>query len=78
MSINYYSYQELRDAAMETRSDADIRALAEWLEQYGDRYFNGECWDIDDGYTLWPVWELVDQQDPEDPDSWEVTGYEIR
>lgn len=67
-----YDYKELRDKAIETGKEADVWALAEWMERYGYGYWNGECWDIDDGKTLWPI-----LRENEDGDC-NVVNYEIR
>lgn len=47
--MNEYRYEELREAAIKNPTDENLAALGEWLQQYGDRYWNGEEWDIDGG-----------------------------
>ena len=72
-SINYYSYKELRAAATAPgATQADIDALGEWFSRYGDRYWNGECYDAD-GLYLYPVekWD-------EETEQGEIVGYELR
>lgn len=72
-SINYYSYQELRAAATAPgATQADIDALGEWFSRYGDRYWNGECYDAD-GLSLYPV-EKWDEEAAQG----EIVGYEFR
>lgn len=71
--MNYYSYMELREKAMETRAQADIEALADWMQHYGDCYWNGETYYIDDEYRLRPIYDLVDEENEE----YEIVGWEI-
>lgn len=72
MSINYYSYKELREKSVSAdATQSDIDALGEWFQQYGSRFWNGEVYDAD-GFVLRPV-QVYD----EDSDTWETTGYEI-
>lgn len=40
--MNEYRYEELREAAIKNPTDENLAALGEWLQQYGDRYWNGE------------------------------------
>lgn len=58
--MSRYDYAELRAAAMDTRSQEDLDNLASWLIQHGMIYWNGEAFDIDDGYMLRPVYETFD------------------
>ena len=67
-----YEYQELVDKALATGAKEDIEALAEWFEQYGDIYWNGECFEIDRNTSLVPVYEEIA------PDEWERVGWEIK
>lgn len=71
--MTYYDYKELREKAMETRAQADIDALADWMQHYGERHWNGETYDIDDGYRLRPIYELADAENEE----YEIVGWEI-
>lgn len=57
---------------METRTQEALENLACWCYAYGNCW-NGECYDIDDGYSLYPVYGEPD----EDGDA-EIIGYEIR
>lgn len=71
--VGEYNYEELAERAL--RFDAtqeDINALAEWFERYGDRYWNGERYEIDATRSLYPIYEETA------PDEWEIVGYEIR
>lgn len=73
-SINCYSYAELRAAATAPgETQADIDALGEWFSRYGDRYWNGECYDADGGLSLYPV-EKWDEEAVQG----EIVGYELR
>lgn len=71
-TIGRYDYQELRAAAIEDRTPEALAALAKWCDLYGDCW-NGEGWDIDDGYTLFPVYG-----EPDEDGEVEVIGYDIR
>lgn len=75
--MSAYDYQELRDKAMKTRDQKDIDALGEWMEVYGMDSWNGEVFDIDDGYSLRPIQKAVDFEDNGDPIQWETVGYEL-
>ena len=73
-NINYYSYKELRAAATAPgATQADINALGEWFNRYGDRYWNGEYYDAENDLKLYPVieWDAEIEQGT-------VTGYELR
>lgn len=73
--INRYSYKELRERAVSLDATKDdLKALAIWFERWGveDRSsWNGESWDIDDGYRLYPISEEVYEGE------FQVVGYEI-
>jgi hypothetical protein len=72
-NINYYSYAELYDAATAPgATQADIDALGEWFSRFGERYWNGECYDAD-GLTVWPVTEW-----DEETEQGTITGYELK
>ena len=48
-----------------------------WFERYGNNFWNGECFNTEkdfDGRNLYPIYE----QDAEDPDQYNVVGYELR
>lgn len=70
---NRYSYQELR-AALDAQNvkQIDIDTLGEWFDRYGDRFWNGECYDAD-GIEIIPVYEWDDELD-----QGEIIRYEIR
>lgn len=71
--MSRYDYKELRARAVETEAEEDLAALGEWLERYGRCYWNGECYDIDDGLRLFPIYGEA----TEDGD-YELSGWEIR
>ena len=64
---NYYDYEELRAKALNGKQE-DIDALGEWLEQHGEKYWNGEYYDAD-GLRVYPVYNELDE------DEYELTGY---
>ena len=71
--MGYYDYRELRAAALSSdATQADIDALGEWFHQYGQRYWNGEYFDANDGLRVYPVYQEME------PDEYELTGYEMR
>lgn len=66
-----YDYEELRARALSGKQE-DVDALGEWFSKYGDRYWNVEYYDADDGFRLYPIYEEVDE------DEFELRGYELR
>lgn len=66
-----YDYAELKEKAINGKQE-DINNLGEWFEQYGDRYWNGEYYNADDGMRLFPVYKEIDE------DEWELIRYEFR
>lgn len=74
MDLKRYSYKELRAAAVAAGASQDaIDALGEWMTSFGNSYWNGECFDIDDGLGLWPVYG-----EPNEDGDVELIRYEIR
>ena len=71
MDLYYYRYKELREAAINNPTKENLERLADWLFHYGDCGWNGEEYDIDDGYYLRPIYKQVDE------DEWEVVDYEL-
>lgn len=71
--IREYNYKELEAAALNTRSEEDIAALAEWFETYsGYKFWNGECHKVNDRYSLYPVYDQTED------DEFIITGWELR
>lgn len=71
--MNEYRYEELREAATKNPTGENLTALGEWLQQYGDRYCNGEEWDIDRGSRLRPVYG----QEPDEYGDFPLVGYDL-
>ena len=71
MTINYYSYEELKAAVIADASGANVNALGEWFSNYGNDYWNGEYFDADD-FRIYPVYNEIEK------DEFELVGYEIR
>ena len=71
MTINYYSYEELKAAVIADASESNVNALGEWFSSYGSDYWNGEYYDADD-LRVFPVLREVDE------DEFEIVGYELR
>lgn len=68
-----YDYEELKNKALSTdATQDDINALGEWFEQYGDRYWNGEYFSVENGIRLYRIEKEVDE------DEFEITGYELK
>lgn len=61
-----YTYEEKRAKAIAHNSTVEDRlALFLWLENYNMRGWNGECFDIDDGLCLYPVYKCTYDKDGE-------------
>lgn len=74
--MTIYDYQELKEKALSTDStQADINNLGEWFELYGDKYWNGEYYSVDDN-RLYPIYKRIDDDELEE--QYEIIGYEIR
>lgn len=72
MNINYYSYTELAEKALATKSPEDCANLGYWFERWGRDYWNGECYNIDSAHDLYPVYKEVED------DEYDIEGWEIR
>lgn len=71
---NRYEYAELRAAALAPEATKEDRlALLEWFDRYDTADWNGEYYDMGDGYRLYPVCEL-----DEENDQYDVVDAEIR
>lgn len=56
--IGRYQFADLYAAAAAADSTAADRiALVEWFELYDIYSWNGECYDLEDGYSLYPILE---------------------
>lgn len=72
--FHYYSYEEL--VAKATSADAeqiDIDTLGAWFRQHGWMYWNGESYEINREYRLFPVYS-----EPDENGDLEILHYEIR
>lgn len=75
--ITYYSYEDLKEKALSANAtQEDINNLGEWFDQYGDRYWNGEYYSIDNDNRLYPIYNKVDDDELEE--QYEIVAYEIR
>lgn len=70
--MHRYSYKELLDAAVNNPTDENLSALGEWFQEYGDQYWNGECYDAD-GRDLYPIYGEEDEDG-----CFPVVGWEFR
>lgn len=67
-------YQRLKTKAINTESFEDCLELARWFDRHQTGW-NGEYYDLDDGYIMIPVYDF----DPEDPDGdFTLVDFEIR
>lgn len=67
-----YNYDELRAKALETRDQEDIKALVDWLAEFDPDSWNGEYYDIDDGWTIREVLEPDVIDDDGEVSQWEI------
>lgn len=67
----YYDYNELKTRAINGDKNA-VNELGEWFRNYGDMYWNGEYYDADDGFRLYPIYEKADE------DEFELRGYGVK
>lgn len=71
-------YKALEASAIEHRSDVcndlSAKVLSEWFYEYGDDFWNGECFRVNKDYDLWPAEYLYN----EDDDTSEITRWEMR
>lgn len=67
----YYDYNELKTRAINGDKNA-VNELGEWFRNYGNMYWNGECYDVDDGFRLYPIYEEVNEY------VYALRGYELR
>lgn len=70
--VNEHNYTELEAAA--TRYGAtqeEINALGEWFSKFGQGYWNGECYCVDEmkDIHLYPMHRQIDE------DEYEIIGY---
>lgn len=70
--VSYYEYEELRKKALNNGTQEDIDNLGEWFSKYGTIYWNGEYYNLDDGFKLYPVYK------EKSDDEFELVGYEIK
>lgn len=58
----YEFYKEYEEAALApTATDEDVSRLWDWFEAHGNRFWNGERYEIDTTHTLWPVYGEEDE-----------------
>lgn len=71
INVNEYNYSELEAAATKFgATQEEINALGEWFEDYGQRYWNGECYEVDEkrDLYLYPMHKQVE-------DEFEIVGW---
>lgn len=74
MAIGYYDYKALKEKALAfDATQEDMANLAEWFERFGRTYWNGEYYDVGDGFRLFPIFgEETDNGD------FPVIGWEFK
>ena len=78
MDNHRYMYSELRERAVAADATKEDRiALGDWMSRYDSGDWNGECYDIDGGLGLWPVYEDHLDENGE-LDYADIIDYEIR
>lgn len=54
-------YPALEAFALSSKAtQADLENLREWFEHFGNNYWNGECYEIDERHGLYPVYIELD------------------
>lgn len=71
--LGVYDYAELVAALDREESARNLCALGEWFQHYGGRYWDGECWTIDEKSDrhLYPISRPVTGCE----DQYETVGY---
>lgn len=70
--ILHYDYDELKERALSPdATNDDIKALGKWFEKYGDKFWNGEYYEIDSKHRLYPVYRNIMDDD------WVISRYTI-
>jgi hypothetical protein len=67
----YYDYNELRTRAINGDQNA-VNELGVWFDIFGKIYWNGQYYDVHDGYRLYPIYEEVYVE------QYELKGWELR
>lgn len=71
--MTMYDFEELKNKALSPDATKEDRMnLLDWFQAYGDRYWNGEYFDIENGRALYPIYSEVDE------DEFEITDAEVR
>lgn len=75
MTKNYYDYATLNAAATKTNAtETDKLNLLSWFEVNDSSSWNGECYDLGNGLGLYPIYDLVDEEN----EIFEIVGAEIK
>ena len=76
--MGYYDYEQLKEKALQFQATPnDINELGKWFDEYGDVYWNGEYYDVDEQHRLFPVFDEHYDESGE-LISADVIGYEFR
>ena len=77
MEIIEYRYNDYMKAATENPTVENLARLGEWFEKYGQRFWNGECYLLENGHRLRPIQKPIDFYEDGEPAQWAITGWEI-
>lgn len=61
--MTYYDYKELEIKALENPTKENLANLWKWFEQWGTSYWNGECYQVNQHYGLYPVFKITIDDD---------------
>ena len=70
--VGEYSYADLLSAVENDPSPENVNALGEWFDRYGQTYWNGEAYIIDERRCIVPIYQPSEQYDGCD-----IIGYKL-
>ena len=77
MAAIEYRYNDYMNAVKENPTEKNLAKLGEWFEEYGQRFWNGETYDLEDGSRLRPV-QIPDVIDDDGTVlQWRVVSWEL-
>lgn len=72
MAIWKEQYKELEQAALSAdATQEDINALGKWFELYGETYWNGEYYTVNDNTRIVPI-DIEDEDGDFHREGWEL------
>ena len=71
-----YDYGELREKALAPNATFEDKVdLACWFDNYDPSAWNGECYDLGDGVTMWPMCSV--DGEPDENGDYPIVDYKI-